>query len=125
MKKALFAFAMLLPSIILAGGYHAPPPPPPPPTITAGFSGDEFSQALSMGFAAGAHELDFATYDHQISFTYAVPMDESEHDAYSFKYGKRFEFLPGVFSHITFTPEQGNELLGDVLIFGATLRIAQ
>jgi hypothetical protein len=90
--------------------------------ISNGLSDHDYVSGLSMAMASGAHELDFSTTMHQLSLTYAMPLDETDEGAYSIKYGKKFEFLPEALMHLTFNPEQGNELLGDVLIIGGTIR---
>lgn len=91
--------------------------------VTGGLSENDVGKALSMAFASGAHELDFSTTKHQLSLTYAIPLEESvDEGAYSIKYGKKFEFLPEALMHVTFNPEQGNNILGDVVILGGTIR---
>lgn len=90
--------------------------------LTNGLSERDVGQALGMAFASGAHELDWSTTDHQLSLTYAIPLEEEDFSAYSIKYGKKFEFLPEAMMHVTFNPEQGNDLMGDVVIIGGTIR---
>lgn len=91
--------------------------------LTNGLSDHDVGQALGMAFASGAHELDFSTTKHQLSLTYAMPLeDTADYSAYSIKYGKKFEWLPEALMHVTFNPEQGNNLLGDVVILGGTIR---
>lgn len=117
MKKALFTFALLLPSIILAGGYHHSPVVnnyyPSETTITTGIDNAELSKGIALALA-GQHQFDFDTVAYQGSIVGAWYDDEN---AVSFGLAKRFRKLDALF-HTSYS-ENGSE---GALVFGGTFR---
>ena len=89
--------------------------------VTGGVSDSDLSKGMAMAMSSGGHELDYVTTDNQFSFVYTQQVDDDEEGAYSFKYGRRWDQLGKALLHVTWVPEQGNDL-GNWVSVGTTIR---
>ena len=89
--------------------------------VTGGVSDSDLSKGMAMAMSSGGHELDYSTSLNQFSAVYTQQVDDDEEGAYSFKYGRRWDQLGKALLHVTWVPEQGNDL-GNWVSVGGTIR---